>query len=185
MSWLLKFAMSFIPGVGPFLTLLAPLFPGISTFLQSYATAKFNAQVAITQAKVGGDVSVANAIVAAQVAAEQSRVSALGVIAGSTMLTLLVLAFAGPLVFYMWKDIGFDVIIGSFHGCSKGSMLSLSHVLEGPAYMAQVAKCAYYSTDPIQGQAAEWGNTIIWSIFGSTVATGGIAAAASIIKRNA
>lgn len=157
--------------------------PGLLGVAQKWAESRYNAQVAIVTARVGGNRDVAVKIVEAQVQAEHDRGAAFAVIAGNKILTILVVVFAAPLAFYLFKDVGFDVVIGSLHGCSKGTMDALRPLLDHDAFMEKVRACAIYSTDPIRGQAADWGNTIIWAIFGSTAAAGGIAAAVNLMKK--
>lgn len=122
-----------------FLALIGAI-PGIGSVITFVTGKVFDAKVAITTAKIGGDRDTAVAIVKAGTEAEQQRVAALGVIAGSAVLTLLVVAFAGPLVIFMWKVVVWDIVLG------------------------------LGTTDPIKGQVAEWANTIIYSIFGSGTA---------------
>lgn len=165
------------------LTALVTIFPALSNFATSWVSKVYDAKVQMLAAKIGGNVSLAQSILATQVAAEQARVSGLAVIAGSSILTVLVVFFAAPLVFYLWKDVGYDVVVGSLHGCSKGTMDSLKALLEHDELLAKVKACAIYSTDPIRGQAADWATTIIWAIFGSTAAAGGISAAVTIAKK--
>jgi hypothetical protein len=129
--------------------------PGIGSIVTFIVGKVFDAKVAITTAKIGGDRDTAVAIINASAVAEHERTAALGVIAGSTILTLLVVAFAGPLVIFMWKVIVWDIVLG------------------------------LGTTDPIRGQVAEWANTIILSIFGSgTVLAAGKMALGWLSKRS-
>jgi hypothetical protein len=111
--------------------------PGIGSIVTFVVGKVFDAKVSIATAKIGGDKETAVAIVRASETAEQQRVAALGVIAGSTVLTLLLVAFAAPLVIFVWKVVVWDIVL----------KLGV--------------------TDPIKGQVAEWANTIIYSVFGS------------------
>jgi hypothetical protein len=111
--------------------------PGIGSIVTFVVGKVFDAKVSIATAKIGGDKETAVAIVQASEKAEQHRVAGLGVIAGSSILTILLVAFAGPLVIFIWKVVVWDIVLG------------------------------LGTTDPIKGQVAEWANTIIYSIFGS------------------
>jgi hypothetical protein len=122
--------------VGAALALLGAI-PGIGSVVTFVVGKVFDAKVSIATAKIGGDKETAVAIVKASETAEQQRVAALGVIAGSTVLTLLLVAFAAPLVIFVWKVVVWDIVL----------KLGV--------------------TDPIKGQVAEWANTIIYSVFGS------------------
>lgn len=125
---------------------LLSLIPGIGTVIQAVMTAVFDAKVKITQAKTGTDRDAAVAMLRAAEVEAHERTAALAIIAGNKLLTILVIAFATPLVFYEWQVIVIDKL-----WCGA---LSLN--------------C---STDPIKGQVADWANTIIYSIFGGTAAT--------------
>lgn len=116
---------------------LIGLIPGLTTLFTKFAELRYNAQVAVTQARVGGDRDVAVSLVNAAAAREHERTSALTVIAGSTLLTFLLVAFAAPLVIFEWKVVVWDIVLG------------------------------WGSTDAIRGQVADWANTIIAAIFGS------------------
>ena len=119
-----------------FIALLGAI-PGIGAVV-TYVTGKvFDSKVAIATAKIGGDRDVATGLVRAAATAEHERTASLAVIAGNTILTLLVVAFAGPLVIFEWKVIVWDIVLG------------------------------WGQTDPIRGQVAEWANTIIGFVFGS------------------
>ena len=120
------------------LALLLGLIPGLSSLVSAIVKARFDAQVAITQAKVGGDRDVAVALVKASETAAHERSASLATIAGSTTLTLLVVAFAAPLVVYEWKVVVVDIVFQAG------------------------------STDPIRGQVADWANTIIAFVFGAS-----------------
>lgn len=139
-------ALHFIPVIGPFVS------GGLTTFMTKF----FDSKTEIEVARIGGDRDVA-------ISAMQTRVAGLGVIAGSTLLTWLVIMFAGPLVIFLWKVIAWDIVVGSFYGCV--------------GVTTQMLQCATFSTDPIRGQGAEWATTIIVSIFGSL---GGLAIASRL-----
>lgn len=133
--------------------------PGLLGVAQKWAEARYNSQVQITTARIGGNVEAAKAIVAAQVAGEQSRVSGLTVIAGNKILTMLVVAFASPLALYLWKIVVWDKILG------LGSTDPLCKIGVEHCFIADNA------------------STIIYSIFGSTAAVGGISAAVNLMRK--
>lgn len=117
---------------------LLSLIPGIGSVIQAVLGGMFDAKVKIIQAQTGADRDKAvEMLKTAQVEAHE-RTAALSIIASNTILTLLVVAFATPLVIFMWKVILWDIVLG------------------------------LGSTDAIRGQVAEWANTIIISIFGTT-----------------
>jgi hypothetical protein len=116
---------------------LLSLIPGLSTLISSIVTAVFNAKVSITQAKIGGDRDVAVQLVKAAASQEHEDTAKLGVIASNRLLTIMLIMFAAPLIIFEWKVIVWDTIL------NLGSTL------------------------PIKGQVADWGNTIIYFLFGS------------------
>ncbi len=111
--------------------------PGIGSVVTAITTAVFNAKVNITTAKIGGDVAVATALVKASETEAHERTAALSVIAGSTVLTILVVGFATPLMIFEWKIVLYDNILG------------------------------LGSTDPIRGQVGDWASLIISFVFGA------------------
>lgn len=111
----------------------------------------FDAKTAIETARYGGAKDVA-------VAAIQARVAGLSVIAGSTALTVLVFVFALPLAGFLWKVVMWDIVIGSFQGCT-------GHPATWPG-------CATFTTDPIKGEVQGWATTIIACLFGSLTGLG-------------
>ena len=112
--------------------------PGISALVNGVVKSVFDAKVQIVQAKTGADRDTAVALAKSAATEAHERTAALGIIASNPLLTCLVVAFAGPLVIYIWKVVVWDIVLG------------------------------LGTTDPIRGQVADWANTIIWSIFGST-----------------
>lgn len=116
---------------------LLALIPGLSTLVTSITTAFFNAKVQITQARIGGDRDVAVQLVQAAVQQEHEDTAKLGIIAGNKLLTIMLVAFATPLIWFEWKVIVYDTILG------------------------------LGTTDAVKGQVADWGNTIIYFLFGS------------------
>jgi hypothetical protein len=124
---------------------IAGMIPGISTIVTSLTSSYFNSKVAITQAKIGGDVTVATALVRAAATSEITSVQRLQVIGGSWVLSLLVVGFALPFIVWESKVIVWDIVLG------WGSTPSIK--------------------DPM---LLSWGGTIIACLFGSgTVLTAG------------
>lgn len=114
--------------------------PIIGNVVTGITSAVFNAKVKIAQARIGGDRDVAVEVVRKAAIEDQARATSLAAIAGSKLLTVLVVAFALPLVIFVWKVVVWDIVLG------------------------------LGSTDPIRGQVAEWGNQIVWFIFGAPTA---------------
>lgn len=124
---------------------IAGMIPGISTIVTSLTSSYFNSKVAITQAKIGGDVTVATDLVRAAATSEITSVQRLQVIGGSWVLSLLVVGFATPFIIWETKVIVWDIVLG------WGSTPSIR--------------------DPM---LLSWGGTIIACLFGSgTVLTAG------------
>jgi hypothetical protein len=121
------------------ITLLGEI-PGLEKTAVRWAEARYNAKVAIATARIGGDHDAAVALVKAAETTKQEQVSAFSAMTGTRLLTLLVLAFATPLVVFVWKVVVWDIVLG------------------------------LGTTDPIKGQVASWANTVIVSIFGSATA---------------
>jgi hypothetical protein len=120
------------------------LIPGLSTLATGWVTAAYNAKVAITTAQIGGDVTVASAMVNAAAVSEATRVKGLQVIAGSWILSFLTLGFALPFMVYEAKVVVWDTVLG------------------------------WGVTNPVHGAVIDWGSTIIACLFGSsTVLTAG------------
>jgi hypothetical protein len=120
------------------------LIPGLSTLATGWVTAAYNAKVAITTARIGGDVSVATTMVNAEAVAESARVRGLQAIAGSNALLFLTIGFAVPWIIYESKVVIWDNVL------------------------------QWGSTPPIKGAVGDWATTIIACLFGSNtiLATG-------------
>lgn len=116
--------------------------PAIIGGVNAFAAKYFDAKVQLTAARIGGDVNVVKAAMTTAAIEQQTRVAGLKVIASSKGLMFLVIAFALPFIAYEWQCIVWDKII--MHGTT--------------------------ATDPIKGNLADWGNTIIVSLFGSGTA---------------
>ncbi len=120
---------------------LIGLIPGALAFAQGITTAIFDAKVKIMSARIGGDIERARSIVTLATTEAHERTAWMSVIAGNTLLTLLVVFFALPFAIFIYKVVVWDIVLQSVtHG----------------------------STDAIKGQVADWGNTIIIAIFGSS-----------------
>lgn len=124
------------------LGIVAGMIPGLSTIVSSLTTAYFNSKVMIKTAQIGGDTTVAQSLIVAQVQLAQSQVNRLQVISSSWVLSFLVVGFALPWIAYEWKAVLIDNVI------NNGAT----------------------STPAIHGQVADWANTIIWCLFGSGTA---------------
>lgn len=116
--------------------------PALMGGLNNFTNAFFNAKVQITAARIGADVSVVQAAMTAAGIEQQTRVEGLKVIASSKILLFLVVGFALPFMVYEWRCIVYDIVW-----------------MNGTT-----------ATDPIRGNLADWGNTIIISLFGSGTA---------------
>jgi hypothetical protein len=119
---------------------LIGLIPGLLSLVEKWQKNKTDAQVAITTAKLGVDRDKAVAIVQAASVAEHENTARLGVVASNKLLTVLVLAFATPLVVFMWKVVLWDKILG----------LGV--------------------TPALTGQVSDWATTIISFVFGAPTA---------------
>lgn len=98
------------------------------------------AKADVELAKINGRTAVGSAAASAAAQEAEGRAKTWGFISGSKLLTWLVIALAGPIVIYEWKVVVWDVVL------------------------------AWGTTDPIKGQVADWMNTIIASLFGSSTA---------------
>ncbi len=115
------------------------LIPGLSSLATGWVTAAYNSKVAITTARIGGDTSVATAMVHAQAVAEDARVKGLQVISGSKALLFLTVGFALPYMLYEWQCVVYDKLW--MHGTT--------------------------ATDALGGDLSSWAATIIGCLFGS------------------
>lgn len=126
-----------------FMAILA-LIPGLSTLVTSVTTAYFNAKVQLVKARIGGDTAMATKLVQGAAAADHENTSRLGIMANNKWLTIMLMGFSMPFMFYVWKIVVWDII--------------LSPILLGHTGM----------TDPIKGEVAAWATTIIGFLFGSS-----------------
>lgn len=113
--------------------------PVIGNIITAITTAFFNSKVELTKARLGVDRDVAVSIVKAAAQQEHENTTRLGVFASNKILVFLLIGFALPLMAFEWKVIVWDKLL------------------------------SWGSTDPISGQVANWGNTIIYFLFGSPV----------------
>lgn len=118
------------------------LIPGLGTLVSSIVSAVFNAKVSITQAKLGADRDVAVKLVQAAAQQEHENTERLGLFASNKFLTFLLIAFALPLVATEWKVYIWDTMLG------------------------------WGTTDAVKGEVANWGNTIIYFLFGAPTVMG-------------
>lgn len=118
------------------------IIPIIGPIIEGISKAWFDAKVRLTAIRLGVDRDKAIGILQTAAQENHDRVQALSVFASNKMLTCLLLAFATPLVITIWKVYIWDAMLG------------------------------WGSTDPVKGQIADWGNTIIWFLFGSPTAMG-------------
>lgn len=122
-----------------FLQVIPSITGGINNFVSKY----YDAKVQITAARIGGDVTVAKALVAGVVAEGQTRVEFLRTVSQSKFLMYLVGGFALPWIIYEWKAVVWDNI--------------LSFAIFG----------VYGYTPPIKGLVADWSGVILAGIFGT------------------
>lgn len=119
------------------LALLGSL-PVIGSIVTAITSSFFDAKVRLLMARFAVTRDVATATIQASVAENHDRVASLGVIAGSRLLTLLIICFAAPIVAFEMKVVVWDTMLG------------------------------WGETPAIHGQVAQWMNTIINWLFGSS-----------------
>lgn len=116
--------------------------PSIVGGITAFSNKYFDTKAQMTAARIGGDVNVVKAAMTLAATEQIARVDGLKVIASSKVLLFLVVGFALPFMIYEWQCIVYDKIW-----------------MQG-----------LHSTDAIKGNLADWGNTIIISLFGSGTA---------------
>lgn len=116
--------------------------PVVGTMVQFIVGKVFDAKVAITTAKVGGDRDVAVKMLTSAAQTEHESTTRLGIIAANKLLVFMLIGFAIPLMAYEWKVYIWDAMLG------------------------------WGSTDAVRGQVADWGNSIIWFLFGAPTVMG-------------
>jgi hypothetical protein len=121
---------------------LIGLIPGITSLISAITTAAFNAKVSLTQARLGADRDVAVALVQAAAQKEHEDTAKLAIFSGDKLLTMLLILFAIPLVAFEWKVYVWDTMLG------------------------------LGTTPAVKGDVANWGNTIIYFLFGSPTVMG-------------
>lgn len=114
------------------------MIPGLGSLITTLTSKFFDSKVAIKTAQIGGDVTVATALIRGAVDGENTRVEGLKVISGSWALSFLVVGFASPYIVYVWKILVWDIVL------------------------------KWGTTDPIRYTLiTDWGTTIIACLFGS------------------
>ena len=121
------------------LTTILGLIPGLSNLVQFFIGKYYDSKVQIYMARTGATKEVAVAAIGAVVGEEQAATARLSTIAGSKVLSFILLAFAVPLAIYWNKIILYDIL-----WCA--------------------GQC---STDPLRGEIATWASTVTWCLFGS------------------
>jgi hypothetical protein len=116
--------------------------------ITSLSKAYFDAKVRLVQARIGGDVEIAKKLVSQGEVQAHENTTRLGIIASNKLLTILLIAFALPLVYHEWEVVVWDK--------------SICKLIYGAA-------C---STDPIGGLVGDWANTVIYFLFGAPTAIG-------------
>lgn len=128
-----------LTGILAFFQAIPALMGGINHFTDTF----YNAKVAITSARIGGDVTVAKQLVTGIVAEGQVRVSFLDTVSHSKFLQWIVGGFAGPWIIYGWKVIVWDNIV--------------CFAIWGVAGF----------TPAIKGEVATWAPIVLTGIFGT------------------
>lgn len=114
---------------------------GLGPMVAGIFKAKFDAQVAITQARVGGDRDLAVELVKGQAARRASDVTALAIFAGNKVLLALLCLYAVPPGLFAAKVYLYDKMLG------------------------------LGSTDPISGAVADWTLIVLGFLFGTSALT--------------
>lgn len=97
-----------ISAILAFFTSLPALVNGFTAFSDKY----FDTKVKMLAAKIGGDVEMAKAMLIAEVQNNQTKVGWLSVVAGSPILSFVVVGFAFPFIFYLNKVVVWDICLG-------------------------------------------------------------------------
>lgn len=132
------------------LTLLG-MIPGVLSLVNGFQTAYFDAKVRIFMARSGAEKDVAVAALQAAAQSDHETTSRLAIIASNRVLMGILLALIIPFIAWEWSAIMVDIVW-----------------LRGKCGAGFDIPC----TDPIKGQLADWGNTIIASVTGSGTALG-------------
>jgi hypothetical protein len=132
-----------LSGILAFFQAIPAITGGINNFVNKY----YDAKAQMYAARVGGDVEVGKAMLSAEQAANATKVSWLAVIAQSPVLSVVVIGFAFPFIFYLNKVIVWDICFG----------LGSTPILKWD-------------------QLTVWGDTIIKGIFVTTTGVGAVTA---------
>ena len=97
-----------ISAVIAFFTALPSVVNGFTAFSDKY----FDTKVKMLAAKIGGDVEMAKGMLVAEVQNNQTKVGWLSVVAGSPILSFVVVGFAFPFIFYLNKVVVYDICLG-------------------------------------------------------------------------
>jgi hypothetical protein len=129
--------------------------PAITGGINNFVNKYYDSKVQLVQARIGGDVEMAKTLVYGTVEQNRTRVAGLQVIASSRWLMFLFVGFALPFMIFEWQAIVYDKII--MHGTT--------------------------STDPITGELANWGQAVIYSLFGVAGAGTTVAGISQIVDK--
>jgi hypothetical protein len=129
-----------ITAILAFLQAVPALMNGFTAFTSKY----FDVKLKTYTARVGGDVTVAKAMLLAEVQNNQTKIGWLQAIASNPVLLFIVLGFAMPFIIYEWQAIVWDKVV--MHGTTR--------------------------TDPITGPLADWANIILSGIFVTSTGIG-------------
>lgn len=132
-----------ISAILAFFTALPSVVNGLTAFSDKY----FDTKVKMLATRIGGDVDAAKAMLVAEVQNNQAKVGWLSVVAGSPILSFVVVGFAFPFIFYLNKVIVYDICLG------LGSTPALKYEL-----------------------LTNWGGIIISGIFVTTTGVGAVQA---------
>jgi hypothetical protein len=117
--------------------------PAITGGFNNFVSKYYDSKVQITTARIGGDVTVARAMVSGVVAEGGVRVEFLKTVSQSKFLMCLVGGFAGPWIIYEWKVVAWDNIVCPW-------------LYGAPGF-----------TPTITGLVADWSGVILAGIFGT------------------
>lgn len=126
-----------LTGILAFFSAIPAIMQGTTAFAQAF----YNAKVQITTARVGGDVSVAKALVAGINVEGQTRVSFLETVSHSRFLQFVVGGFAFPWIVYGNKVIVWDNVIcimvwgvAGFTPAIKGDVATWAPIILGGVF---------------------------------------------------
>lgn len=116
------------------------IIPGVGKVIEGITGAMFDAKVKMLVARTNMTRDVAVETIKAAAVDRQAHAAEMAAVAGSTVLSLLIVAFAAPVVIFEFKVVVWDNVLG------------------------------LGSTPEIHGSVATWMNTIINWVFGSSTA---------------